>query len=287
MRANSGISIAMRSGSNTTTSPNVRGSTNHASWPSSRCITTWVCNGRAAPAAASSTWPLIRRWTISESPVSNGSTRYLPRRSAPSTTTSVRPAISSSREVRRTTRSRPTSTEVMRRPTRWRSSPRRTVSTSGSSGIGSFSRRRRATGRHRSPRPVLPPSSTARHPRRAARRRRAPAHGTASRGRVRATSRRRPVRRDPSGRSAPGGTSSDRTVRAVSRVGHARHDEAVDHRVGGVGATVEIDRPEHRLERIGENRRLVRAAGGGFTTSEQDVVRRDRSPRPPRRGRWR
>ncbi len=47
----------------------------------------------------------------------------------------VRPSIRAWRDVRRTVRSRPTSTPSIRRPTTSRSNPRRTVSTSGSSGI--------------------------------------------------------------------------------------------------------------------------------------------------------
>ena len=49
---------------------------------------------------------------------------------------------------------RPTSTRSMRRPTTWASSPRRTTSTSGSSGIGRA--RRRAAGRRRAAAGALP-----------------------------------------------------------------------------------------------------------------------------------
>ena len=135
-RARSGISTATLPGSNTTTSPKVRGSTNHISLPSSRCITTCVCGGRSAPAAATSTCPLMRRWIITSSPESSGSSRYLPRRLAARIVVSVIPWMTASGDVRRTVRWRPTSTPLMRRPTANRSSPRRTVSTSGSSGIG-------------------------------------------------------------------------------------------------------------------------------------------------------
>ena len=153
-------------GSNTTTSPNVRGSTNHSSSagrscspPASRCSTTWVCGGRAAPVGAISTRPLIRRWIISPSPESSEPMRYLPRLPNAVIVTPVNPSISASAEVRRTVRSRPTSTGSIRRPTTCGASPRRTVSTSGSSGI--FSPFRRAA-RRRPPRrrPARRPSST-------------------------------------------------------------------------------------------------------------------------------
>ena len=77
-RASSGSSTATFVGSNTTTSPNVRGSTNISSLPSSRCITTWVCGGREARPAATSNLPVIRRWIIISSPVSSGRQEVLP-----------------------------------------------------------------------------------------------------------------------------------------------------------------------------------------------------------------
>ena len=159
------------------------------------------------PPAASSTWPLMRRWIMHVSPESSGSSRYLPRRSAASTTVSVSPAITASREVRRTERSRPTSTRSIRRPTRCRCSPRRTVSTSGSSGIDDVtvaaSRFSRARGRPRWPRVARRPSSTGRCRRRARRRRRAPERGTSWRDRARATTPRTPGHPDRGGRTVP------------------------------------------------------------------------------------
>ena len=77
----------------------------------------------------------MRRWTITASPESSGATRYLPRRPAAVIVVPVSPSITASADVRRTVRSRPTSTRTMRRPTTWSSNPRRTISTSGSSGI--------------------------------------------------------------------------------------------------------------------------------------------------------
>ena len=88
------------------------------------------------PAPASSSCPLMRRWIITVSPVSSGLSRYFPRRPASVIVAPVRPSMTARRDVRRTVRSRPTSTWSIRRPTTNRSSPRRTVSTSGNSGIG-------------------------------------------------------------------------------------------------------------------------------------------------------
>src|SRR3954447_13313207 len=76
----------------------------------------------------------MRRWIISASPVSSEQTMYLPRRPMEVIVAPVNPSISCWREVRRTVRSRPTSTRSIRRPTTNETMPRRTVSTSGSSG---------------------------------------------------------------------------------------------------------------------------------------------------------
>ena len=52
----------------------------------------------------------MRRWTSRVSPVSSGQSRYLPRRPAARSAAPVSPSISSRADVRRTVRSRPTST---------------------------------------------------------------------------------------------------------------------------------------------------------------------------------
>ena len=39
---------------------------------SPRWSTTWVCSGRSAPGSTSSSWPVMRRWTINASPESSG-----------------------------------------------------------------------------------------------------------------------------------------------------------------------------------------------------------------------
>src|SRR5690606_28606422 len=120
--------------------PNVRWSTNR-SWgpPSSKVSRTrrWVSSG--APGGRSSSWPDMPRCTTRASPVSSGSHRNLPRRRAPVT---VRPGSAAAKSAaparwRRTARGWRTSTAASRRPTTHFSRPRRTVSTSGSSGTAS------------------------------------------------------------------------------------------------------------------------------------------------------
>src|SRR3954452_18906290 len=94
----------------------------------------WRSSG--TPGRCTTSWPLIPRCPSSASPLSSGSQRYLPRRRAPS----IRRPVSAEakpagpRWSRRTGRGCRTATEEIVRPTTWRSSPSRTVSTSGSSG---------------------------------------------------------------------------------------------------------------------------------------------------------
>src|SRR4051812_43244717 len=78
------------------------------------------------------------RWHSTASPWSSRSQRYLPRRAAPTT---VRPSSRWTKSAgpgrwRRTDRTSWTVTPVMVRPTTWSTRPRRTTSTSGSSGTG-------------------------------------------------------------------------------------------------------------------------------------------------------
>src|SRR5690242_1850225 len=77
----------------------------------------------------------MRRWQTSVRPSSSPTARYLPRRPTPVTTapsSSWATAVGSSGAVRRPSRM---STPTSSRPTSTFTSPRRTVSTSGSSGI--------------------------------------------------------------------------------------------------------------------------------------------------------
>src|SRR5207237_6924608 len=86
-------------------------------------------------------WPLIPRWTTRMSPPSSLTSRYLPRRSMP---VILRPSSLAAKCFllgwRRIDRMPLTSTCLMRRPTTSFSRSRRTVSTSGSSGIGAHLR---------------------------------------------------------------------------------------------------------------------------------------------------
>ena len=98
-----------------------------------------MCSGRNALGSAIISLPLIRRCIISFCPESRSQIKYFPRREAFKTCTPVRPSINASRLVRRTVLSRPTSTLTIVLPTIFSCKPRRTVSTSGSSGISTAS----------------------------------------------------------------------------------------------------------------------------------------------------
>ena len=115
--------------------------------PSSKRSRTRRCGlvGRAR-ARGPASWPLMPRWASSASPASSGSQRYLPRRRAASSVRPVSAAAKSAPPVdvpadRRGVQDLDRS--VIRRPTTQCSSPRRTISTSGSS--GTLSRARRPT----------------------------------------------------------------------------------------------------------------------------------------------
>src|SRR3954452_12320799 len=134
--ASSGASAVSSSGAVTNSSPNVRGSTKRSCPPCVNVMTTWVCLGIASRGCALSSWPLIRRWMTSSSPLSSFSTRYLPRRWTPLILTPSSRAMNCFLVWRRTVRVPWTSTVLTRLPTTSRSRPLRIVSTSGSSGIG-------------------------------------------------------------------------------------------------------------------------------------------------------
>src|SRR5215217_2281931 len=266
--ASSGSSTSTWSGSNTTTSPNVRGSTNHSSSAGApdSTSTTWVWAGRTAPAGANSSWPLIRRCTIIVSPVSSGHSRYLPRRSAATIVAPVRPSTTCCLDVRRTVRSRPTSTSSTVRPTTRPANPRRTVSTSGSSGTGGVELgagvgRGRLLGRLlRSPR-ALSDGDTVDDD-----------VGEEQLGVVRSLGARDVLRR----RAA---VERDllleprlviEVIEVGRRRGEARPDEPLDQVVGGGRAAVDVHRPEHGLQRVRQDRRLLAPAGGVLTAPEQE-----------------
>src|SRR5215207_3213264 len=266
--ASSGSSTSTWSGSNTTTSPNVRGSTNHSSsgGDPDRRSTTCVCGGRSEPTGASSSWPLIRKCTISSSPVSSGRSRYLPRRSAARILAPVRPSVTCCLDVRRTVRSRPTSTASMTRPITRSANPRRTVSTSGSSGTGGVELgagvgRRGLLGRLlRTPGALTDHGAVDDD------------GGEEQLGVVGAFGACDVLR----GRAAVDGDLllQPRLVVEViqvgRRLGEVRPDQALDEVVGRRRATVDVHRPDDGLQRVGEDRGLLAAASGVLTAPEQE-----------------
>src|SRR5579884_830292 len=119
----------------TNNSPNVRGSTKRSSRPSDRDRMAWVWRAAGQDGAVSSSWPDIRKWMTSVStPSSSGTNRNLPIRPAGPSRAPRSRWTSSSAGWRRTVRTPVTTTAVTSRPATSRSSPRRTTSTSGSSG---------------------------------------------------------------------------------------------------------------------------------------------------------
>src|SRR3954454_2814233 len=119
----------------TASPPNIRWSTKRSSSaPSPRRTRRWRSSG--APGTWTTSCPLMPRWPRRASPLSSGSHRYFPRRRAPSIRRPVSAVAKPAgpRWSRRTGRGCRTATEEIVRPTTWRSSPSRTVSTSGSSG---------------------------------------------------------------------------------------------------------------------------------------------------------
>src|SRR6478735_5356007 len=131
----SSISLVISSGVARNSSPKVRGSTNRICPPWVKVMVTWVCLSTGSLGAARSSWPDMRRWITSTSPVSSGSSRYFPLRWAPAILTPSSLATNSAGVCRRIERLPVTSTVLIFLPTISRSSSRRMVSTSGSSGM--------------------------------------------------------------------------------------------------------------------------------------------------------
>src|ERR1051325_4097403 len=118
--------------------PKRRASLSRTTVPSSRVKTTWSCLASAPLVSPAMIRPDMPRCS-SKSPVSSSSIRmYLPRRPrAPISAPSSRSASIGGNGRRRS--GRRNSARTMRRPVMRRARPRRTVSTSGNSGIGSRS----------------------------------------------------------------------------------------------------------------------------------------------------
>src|SRR5215212_4334291 len=115
--------------------PNVRWSTKLSAVPSSSSVAILRCPSLGT--GPSSICPLIPRCTTSAAPSSSVSHRYFPRLPVPVTVVSSSRAVRSAgpASCRRTARRWCTRTPVMVLPVTCASSPRRTTSTSGSSGI--------------------------------------------------------------------------------------------------------------------------------------------------------
>src|SRR5688572_7169015 len=119
----------------TNSSPKVRGSTKRSSRPSDRPSTACVCLANGHSGVVSNSWPDIRRWmTRVSAPSSSGTSRNLPIRPASPSRAPRSRSTSASAGWRRTVRAPVTTTDVTPRPATSRASPRRTTSTSGSSG---------------------------------------------------------------------------------------------------------------------------------------------------------
>ena len=267
-RARSGISTATLRGSKTTTSPNVRGSTNrssrarHARQPGgdvgvrrARLVDRRDEHLPAHPQVDHDVVARVERRAAGTCRAA-GCRRWSCR--------SARRSIAC-RDVRRTVRSRPTSTCSMRRPTRCDVQP-----TTDGLDLGQLGHDRRAgvavsasaVEQRRAP-PTRPParrsSSTGRCPRPGPGRRPARWPRTSWRGRVRSRAARTPARRRTGAPSAPAArvlksSRSSCCAAAASGLG----EQPLDQLARGDHATVDVHRADHRLERVAEDRRLHR-----------------------------
>ena len=120
-------------------SPKLRVSTKRSSWPSRFQNRTRVWRQGSWWLTIQRNWPVMRRctpqWPASSPSRSSVAIRYLPRRCQAVTVQPSRALQNSSGSGGAAmARARSTSTWAIWKPTTWRSRPRRTVSTSGSSG---------------------------------------------------------------------------------------------------------------------------------------------------------
>src|SRR6478735_11184853 len=275
--------------SETASPPNIRWSTNRSSrpgWSGPRTIRTRRCLSSGTPGGCTSIWPLMPRWPSRASPLSRESQRYLPRRWAPTKVRPVNRAAKSSGPpaCRRTGRGCSTSTEVIGRSSTWFSRPRRTTSTSGSSGIvgrGGGSRRGRHGGLRelRAQRAVgrlgrlllglllRPADAVAVHP---------ALHPDAGGERLHVVGSLvlDEVLRDTEAVQRAELLQARLPVQPRAHGGgrlHHRVEEQV-HGAGGVlEAAGEVDRPDQRLDRVGEDRGLLAAPGRLLPLAEVDV----------------
>src|SRR4051794_1430686 len=275
----------MPSSSVTNISPKVRGSTKRSCPPWVKVMTTWVCFAIASfvPAARRS-WPDMPRWITRTSPPSSLTSRYLPRRSTPTNFFPTSAPVNCLRcRYRRIDRIPVTSTAFTFLPTTSFSRSRRITSTSGSSGTLLLPcPDRRLARRHpfpRSPRrgllglllrsalAVAVGPAVEQHRREEALRviRSLVAHLVA----------RQLV--EPLGREL----LQPRLVVVAAGAGRglddARREQAQHHLPRRVHPAVEVDRGDHGLHRVGEDRRLLATTGAVLTLAEQQA-RPERDP---------
>src|SRR4051794_15205233 len=222
------------------------------------------------------------RWPSSASPLSRGSQRYLPRRR----TASIRWPVSAAanpagpRGSRRTGRGWRTVTDSTVRPTTWRSRPSRTVSTSGSSGTASVGQGQ--VGLDAEGDREL-----------AVRRLRGGLLGLLlGAGDAVAVAVVTDAYLGGEGLQVVGALVLDEVLGHTEAVlggellerglpveagahRRGRHDQRVEQQVDDLGGALEaageVDRPDHRLDGVGQDRRLLAASGGVLAAAELDV----------------
>ena len=268
-RASSGSSASTWSGSKTTTSPNVRGSTKSScslGGPASDRAT-WVCVGRGAPVGGEqqlTAHAQVDHHGVAACPAGTaGTCRGGRRRSSSHRSGRRSPRWPRSAAPCALGRPRPGRCAGRRPGRRVRAGPSRPRAAPASAAGRSSSRPRSRPRR----RPARRPSWSGPCPRRAPRRRRMTAaknrlawSGPSAAGRVhrrRAAGHRRPAPAGatcgPAGRDGPPSPPG------------ARPDQPLDEVVGRRRAAVDVHGTEHGLQRVGQDRRLLAAAGSVLT----------------------
>src|SRR5580700_10636999 len=283
--------------------PNVRWSVKRRSGPESLKVNRIrTCGDRGRSGSPTSSWPLMPR-CASRASSPTDSHRYLPRRL---TVSRLRPVSAASKSAaparwRRTERGCRTRTVSMARPEMWCSRPRRTVSTSGSSGTRSavscgtgclpvvsvvalvvlrpgglrVDRVPGRLGRVLLGRLLGVALAGAEH---------APADPDRGPERLLVV---RPALLDLVVRHpehAGRGQLLERGLPVQSgtqpgRPGDDRVEQAMDQRAGLGQPAVDVDRPDDGLQRVGQDRGLVAAAGHLFAPAEPDVGAQAQLPR--------
>ena len=242
----------------------------------------------ASPAGLTSTRPLIRRWIIRSSPVSRAHRMYLPRRPIDVTVVPVRPSISACAR-RPTHRSLATDLDALDATAddeRHQPAPNGLDLRQLRHRLATPRRRARRTPRTRPA--ARRASSTCPRPRPSA----VPSTSTVALN-VLAWSGPDSVSRYTGAVSYSRAVSSCSTVLWSSRSSWpaAISSRSLNSRATSALAAshpaVEVHRTEHRLERVGEDRRLLPTAGSVLTLAQQQPLAEADRLRPPRPARWR